>query len=509
MAKLNFKKAGVKKSVPSEFWSILIVDDDPEIHAMTNLVMRDWIFNGKGLKIYTAESSAETRKILDEKGSEIAMILLDVVMENDHSGLDLVKYIRDILHNRLTRIVLRTGQPGKAPVRKIISEYEINDYKEKNELTADRLYVTVAAALRNYEDLINIERNRAGLEKVLKATSDLFNNLSISSFTEGVLTQISGIIKADESSLLVQYESQQSSIEDSLILAGTGIYKEYTYKNLEVLNKSTVYELIKKGLDKKESFFEEDSYVVYIPLGDKKQNVLVFKGLSHVSEYNKELIRIFSANVSMASANLHLTGEIEEIQRESINTFGNVLEFRSCEPAGHIQRVTETALTIGRALNLSGTDLRILEFAAPFHDIGKISLPLEILQKPGPLNNEEFKIVQTHSRSGYNLLKGSGRDILKRAALIALDHHERWDGNGYPNNKKGEEISLDGRIIAIADVFDALYNKRIYKEPWLIENIISLIKEERGRHFDPAVADAFIENIDDILAIQIRNKDEI
>ena len=145
--------------------------------------------------------------------------------------------------------------------------------------------------------------------------------------------------------------------------------------------------------------------------------------------------------------------------------------------------------------------------AAPMHDVGKIGIPDEILHKPGRLNPDEFEVMKTHTLVGYEILKSSGRDVLKAAALIALEHHERWDGTGYPYQKAGEEISLMGRIISIVDVFDALYNKRIYKKPWPLENIISLVEEEKGFHFDPKLVDLFLENIDDIVQIQEKNKD--
>ncbi len=153
MAKLKLKTAEDKTSEIVENWNILIVDDDPEIHAMSKLVMKDWVFQNRGMNLIFANSSFQARKILEDRSINLALVLLDVVMENDHSGLDLVKYIRDIQKNHLVRIILRTGQPGKAPIRKVITEYEINDYKEKNELTADKLFVSVTAALRSYEQI--------------------------------------------------------------------------------------------------------------------------------------------------------------------------------------------------------------------------------------------------------------------------------------------------------------------------------------------------------------------
>lgn len=136
------------------------------------------------------------------------------------------------------------------------------------------------------------------------------------------------------------------------------------------------------------------------------------------------------------------------------------------------------------------------------HDIGKIAIPDEILNKPGKLTPEEFEIMKTHSQLGYDLLKTSSRMTLKAAAIIALQHHEKYNGTGYPNNLKGENIHIYGRIAAVADVFDALGCDRVYKKAWELEKIIELFKQERGQHFDPILVDILFKNMDNILEIK-------
>ena len=141
------------------------------------------------------------------------------------------------------------------------------------------------------------------------------------------------------------------------------------------------------------------------------------------------------------------------------------------------------------------------------HDIGKIAIEDDILKKPGKLTDEEFNRMKEHSIIGYNMFKNSNRPILQAAAIIARDHHEKWNGTGYPNGLKEEEIHPFGRIVAIADVFDALGSDRVYKKAWDLEKIYALFKEERGRHFDPELIDLFFEHIDEILAIRNKYKD--
>jgi len=141
------------------------------------------------------------------------------------------------------------------------------------------------------------------------------------------------------------------------------------------------------------------------------------------------------------------------------------------------------------------------------HDIGKVGIADNILKKPGKLTEDEFKIMKTHAKLGYSVLKGSDRPVLKTAAIVALEHHEKWDGSGYPKGLSGEDIHIYGRITAMADVFDALGSERCYKKAWDDDRIFKLFKDERGKHFDPTLVDLFFENIDVFLTTRTKYRD--
>ena len=141
------------------------------------------------------------------------------------------------------------------------------------------------------------------------------------------------------------------------------------------------------------------------------------------------------------------------------------------------------------------------------HDIGKIAIPDAILNKPGKLTNEEFEIIKTHTQKGHDMLGISNRPLFKVASQIALTHHEKYDGTGYPNSLKGEDIPIFGRITALADVFDAIGSDRCYKKAWEMEKVLEFIKEQRGKHFDPKLVDIFFDNLDDILKIKEEHQD--
>ena len=195
-----------------------------------------------------------------------------------------------------------------------------------------------------------------------------------------------------------------------------------------------------------------------------------------------------------------LNNEIEATQREIVFMMGAIAEKRSKETGQHVQRVAEYSLILARLHGLSLEESILIKNASPMHDIGKIGIPDAILNKPGKFTNEEFEIMKTHSEIGYKMLQHSTKSILKAAAILAYQHHERWDGKGYPQGLKGENIHIYGRITAIADVFDALGSERVYKKAWPLEKILKLFKEERGKQFDPSLVDLFLNNLEYFLA---------
>ena len=204
---------------------------------------------------------------------------------------------------------------------------------------------------------------------------------------------------------------------------------------------------------------------------------------------------------------VELHKEIEETQREVIYKMGEIGESRSNETGNHVKRVAEYSKLLAKLYGLSEKECEILFTASPMHDIGKVGIPDSILNKPGKLTPEEWEIMRKHSMVGYNILKNSKREILKAAAIVARDHHEKWDGNGYPRKTKAEETHIYGRITAVADVFDALGSSRCYKKAWKDEDIFKLLEEEKGKQFEPKLIDLFFKNIDKFKEIRDKYKD--
>lgn len=221
-------------------------------------------------------------------------------------------------------------------------------------------------------------------------------------------------------------------------------------------------------------------------------------------EVEKKTAELLKANLQLQLA----LEEIKELSLEIIFRLAKAAEYRDEHTGYHIQRICHYSIAIGAHIGLSNEALDVLKYASALHDIGKLGIPDSILLKPGPLTPEEWKVMKLHTKIGAEILRGSKIKYLKAAEKIALYHHERWDGTGYPEGLKGEKIPLFARITAIADVFDALTTDRPYRKAMAVEEAFEIIAKGRGSHFDPLIVDAFFEIKEEILTIRELFKDE-
>jgi len=485
-----------EKLLSNETWKILICDDEKEVHTITKAVLSDFVFKNKKLEFLSAYSGEEAIAILS-KENDVAVILLDVVMETDYAGLEVVKDIREKLHNKLIRIILRTGQPGYAPEKEVIQDYDINDYKEKTELTDIKLFTSVISALRSYKYMRSLERNRNGLEKIIDATRNIFEKNSLELFSSGVLSQIVSLLRINGHSLLLSVDglTLEKDLTDNhfKVLASTGIYAD---KTINEIMTDEFTEIVRDVMESKESVFKNDAYIGYSETDTDKVNIIYVAGCNNIKKLDKDLIKIFANNVSTAFNNLYLNKEIIDTQKELIETLGETVEKRSKEASNHVRRVARISYELAIRIGLDEEEATLIRNASPMHDVGKIGIRDSILLKPNILSDEEFEIMKTHATIGRDILGNSHRPVLKAASIIAYEHHEKYDGSGYPNKVKGDEIHIYGRITAVADVFDALLNKRCYKEAWDIEQVIEHFNVERNKHFDGKLVDILLDNID-------------
>jgi putative nucleotidyltransferase with HDIG domain len=483
-------------------WTVLVVDDETEVHDVTRLVLRNFRFADRPLEFLHARDSATAVNFLREN-PDIAVILLDVVMETDQAGLDLVRTVRERLGNHLVRIVLRTGQPGQAPEQAVIANYDINDYREKTELTAQRLATTMYAALRAYRDMRTIEAHRQGLERVIRASAQIFSQEHSHHFASIVLEQLTDIIGTERGALYCKVTHPQAELPEHFhIAAATGEYKQLLDRNADEKLPAHVVGSLREAYLGRKHVFGDDHYVLFITDSGKSESLFYVGEKASLNELDHRLIEVFCTNVAIAHENLHLQGELLDSQLDMVYLLASAAETRSRETANHVRRVGLIAEMLALAYGMDEKEADLLRMAAPLHDIGKIGIPDAILNKPGPHTPAETAIMRTHAELGAKLLAGSKRPVLRLAADAARSHHENWDGSGYPHGLRGTEIPLAGRITMLADVFDALGSRRCYKEPWPIENIRAFLTEQSGKKFDPRLVELMFGNWERFLAVR-------
>lgn len=500
------------KTKDKEHWKILIIDDDRFIHAIIKEALKDFTFESRGLTLLHAYTYQEALNIVAEN-KDIALILLDIYLDRDATGLKLTRYIREMAGNSLTRIVLMTSSLNSSLQKEAVLNYDINGYEYKNDLITKKLYTVVVASLRYYRDILHINNNRMAMERIVTSSTQLFGTESIDDFFETTLYHLNGIINlcgyndsCNMSSLAAVKFNGDGHFK---IISAFGKYKGTLYKKMEDVLPSSDYELISLVRENKNCFISEDRFVAcYISSSGVEAVVFLESENGSKNHIDPEILNVFHRNVAATFENLCMNKEIEETQKEILYILGEITEARSEETGNHVQRVSKYAKILAEKYGLSKRDVMLVTLASPIHDIGKIAIPDKILLKPGKLTPSEFEIVKSHTTIGYELLKNSNRDLLKSAAIIAHQHHERYDGTGYPQGLKGEEIHIFGRIVAVADVFDALGSPRVYKKPWILNDILAYFKEERGKQFDPKLVDILFENLDEFLEIKEKFSDE-
>jgi signal transduction histidine kinase/CheY-like chemotaxis protein len=289
-------------------WKVAVIDDDPAVHDGTRFALQEYDLHGRGLELLSARSAAEARDLL-RAHPDMAVILLDVVMETESAGLDLVEFVREELKNETVRIILRTGQPGQAPERRIVVDYDINDYKAKTELTADKLFTALTAALRSYEQLLKLVETRRGLEIIIDAAATLFDFRSLQRLAEGVLTQLSSLMDVDCAGILVLREG--SGDGKLLVLAGSGCYSDFALPEGSRPLDEDLQLLILEAFGKRCHDFTAGRYLLYIGTGSGRELIVLMDAEKKLSDTDKALVEVFCSRLAAAFDNVTLYEKLE------------------------------------------------------------------------------------------------------------------------------------------------------------------------------------------------------
>ena len=398
-------------------WKIAVIDDEPAVHEGTRYALADYHLHGQGLQILSAYSAVEGRQLM-RSHPDVAVVLLDVIMESDTAGLDLVQFIRGELKNDTVRIILRTGQPGQAPERRVIVDYDINDYKAKTELTADKLFTAMTAALRGYQQLHRMVETRRGLEIIIDAASTLFDFKSMQRLAEGVLTQIASLLNVECAGILVLREPQTLR-EGFSVLAGSGCYSRFTGAEASSAIDKDLRQLVQEAFARRRHEFSERRSVLYIRTVSGSEVVVVLEAPRPLSETDRTLVEILCSRLSIAFDNVIL---YEQLHRANVG-----LEERVAER-------TQDLTTANRRLAAQWARLRqansfkseILGTVA--HDLknplgvilGRTEILKEMIAAAGALD-EGVQAQIAYIRDAAHRLTGMVDDLVTDAMADALD----------------------------------------------------------------------------------------
>ncbi len=403
-------------------WKIAVVDDDPAVHDGTRFALQDYSLHGRGLELLSARSAAEAR-ILFGDHPDVAVILLDVVMETEGAGLELVEYVRDELRNETVRIILRTGQPGQAPERRIVVDYDINDYKAKTELTAEKLFTALTAAIRSYEQLIKLVETRRGLEIIIDAAATLFDLRSLQRLAEGVLTQLASLMDIECAGILVLREGNG---ENGLsILAGSGCYSDYAVSTGGRPLDEELRRLIHEAFEARRHDFSAGRTILYMGTGSGRELIALLDSGRELSDTDKALVEVFCSRLAAAFDNVTL---YEQLERANLELEDKVAR-RTAELVAAKERLESQSARLRRANAFKGEVLGTVahDLKNPLGVIlGRTEMLTELLAM-SPLPEDMARAQVDHIRQSARRLTAMVDDLIRDAMADALDISVRAD----------------------------------------------------------------------------------
>ena len=451
--------------------NILIIDDNPKnIQVAANVL--------KSAKLYNIFFATSGEKGIEQlKKRDYALILLDINMPgiDGYTTAGIIK--NDILYTKIP-IIFLSANANQERIREGFehggADYITKPFDDVELLHRVKTHVELFLAKEALQS--EVAETKTLLEQYKNAVD--IGALVSKTDTRGYITYIN-----DKFCEISKYTKEELMGQNHNIVRSPDMSKQI-FKNLweTIKSKKTWNGVIKNRAKDGTAYFVD---ATIMPILDAHGEILEY--ISIRTDMTKEIA---------------LREEIVSSQEEILHTLGELGEWRSKETGDHVNRVSLYSEVLAQAYGLNYEETNLLKMASPMHDIGKVVIPDEILLKPGKLTDEEFQTMRNHAKYGWEIFHKSKHELLQTAALIAHEHHEKWDGTGYPNKLHGIEISLFGRITAIADVFDALSHDRVYKKAWTLEDTLNFMKEESGKSFEPKLVELLIENIDAILKIK-------
>lgn len=500
-------------------WDVLVVDDEPSVQEVTELALSRLTCEGLPICLHFASSVEEAINLL-HRIPNISVVLLDVIMEGDLSGLDLVNYVRKTLNNHHIRFIIRTGQAGISSEIQVIQNYDIQGYWNKVDLTVKQLRNVVIAAIRNYTSLLRIERRREISDFILKQSRllqdesldermfvELMSNSLISLFqhTSFATPQEAALGQGFFSLALIKSYALEAR---TMIVAAHGVCDQSWLGPLESFPRKESREEILEmmALNEPIAMTENDAHLRLLIRFSAKgllETALFVEGAAN--SIDPSHLMTMATHAQTIFKNMSSYWLTRRSYTESALRLAGIVEARMSGPSdSYLIRIYAQVRLMALMAGCTEREAELFAHGASLHDIGKIKLPDAILMKPTALTSAEWEVIKTHPLIGYELLSDPSHQDLQSGATIALEHHERWDGQGYPNGKRGLDISLGARITAIVSVHDRLLNDRPYRSAWERDKVIAYIKDSAGSLFDPDLIAKFTGIYDDIVEISRR-----
>ena len=451
--------------------NILIVDDNTKnIQLAANVLKTTGLYN-----IFFATSGEKGTEQL--KLREHSLILLDINMPGI-DGYETARIIKnDPLYGKIP-IIFLSANANKESIKKAFEnggeDYITKPFDEFELIHRVNTHVELFQTKERLQTEVDNTRVLLDQYKFAVDAGSLVSKTDL----DGVITYVN-----DKFCEVSKYSREELIGQPHNISRSPDVSKEF-FRDLwqTIQNKKTWNGLVKNRAKDGNAYYVE---ATVMPILNAQGDILEY--ISVRTDVTKEI---------------ELREEITSSQKEILYTLGELGEWRSKETGEHVQRVSLFSEVLANAYGCNDKDVALLKMASPMHDIGKVVIPDKILLKPAKLTDEEFETIKMHTVYGWEIFHKSKHSLLQTAALISYEHHEKWDGTGYPRGLSGEDIHIFGRITSVADVFDALSNKRVYKEAWSIEKTLEFIKSERGKAFEPKIVDLLLENIDKIIEIK-------
>ncbi len=485
-------------------FKVLVVDGDPALLALAREALTGVTIEGAGVEAIGAATAADAREALYDH-PDIAIILLEIVLETERAGLEFVAHIRNDLGNQRTRIVVCTSHPDAVSEEEVVAGNDVSDYRAKAELTARALRTTVVGQLRTFASLQALAAGRKGLARMLVATTGLLELRTPDTLFPNILPRVVGLLGIGHHALLCIQGDTLPRDRKIRVRASTGRFAQWKDVEVSAIGEARVEAALERLTPSSETIVEPDFCALRLRANGGITGMIYVEGRNDGTAREWQLLELFRNKCSIAFENALLFEELNTSQKATVLAMGSLAEYKDNAASGHLQRIERLVGEIARELlrrghfsdELDADYVEKVGLAALLHDVGMLSVSDETLGMPGELAINDMQAIQRHTEIGYRILSEAavalrGRSLLSIAAQIARYHHERYDGSGYQEGLKGDAIPIGARIMAVADVFDALITSRQYRGAMPVEQALAWIVERSGRDFDPRVVDAFV-----------------